>query len=270
MYKAIFIDIDGTLRDNNRNISERNIQAIRRVTEKGILVILCSARPKKYTEDISINCYASEYIITSNGAGIYNYKTNEILYLNVMDKQSCIELYKIAETVNAKFMMDGRENRIVNKCKDITSPEIELNTNIEEFINKSDIMQCVIVDEDFEKMKSIKNQIEKVKNIEIKNQHKNLIDDKAERRGSAYYDIAGIESSKGNAIKQLCKILKIDLKDTVAIGDSINDISMFKIVGHSVAMGNANDKIKQYADEITLSNEENGVAVFLEKIIKNM
>ena len=63
-------------------------------------------------------------------------------------------------------------------------------------------------------------------------------------------------------------MLDIDLKDAVAIGDDYNDISMFKVVGHSVAMENANYDVKQYVDEITLSNEEEGVAVFLEKLLK--
>ena len=56
MIKAIFIDIDGTLRDSNRNLSARTMETIRKVTEKGILVILCSGRPRKYTEERSREC----------------------------------------------------------------------------------------------------------------------------------------------------------------------------------------------------------------------
>lgn len=270
MYKAIFIDIDGTLRDDNRNISNITAETIKRVTKKGILVILCSGRPRKYTEDISKACTASKYIITSNGASIYDYEKNEVLYINKMDKTSIIELYKISEKVNAKFIIDSVNNRFVNKLKDLDNSEIQLKISIEEFIKENDIIQCVISDKDFDKIKSIKGQIEKIENVEIKNQHKNLIDKTAPRRGTAYYDVAAIESNKGNAIKEFCKIKNIDLKDVVAIGDSINDISMFKIVGHSVAMGNASDKVKKYADEITESNENNGVAVFLEKLLKEI
>ena len=61
----------------------------------------------------------------------------------------------------------------------------------------------------------------------------------------------------------------VDLKNTIAIGDDYNDVSMFKIAGYSVVMQNANNEVKKYADYITLSNEENGVAVFLEKLLKN-
>ena len=65
MIKAIFIDIDGTLRDSNRNLSAKTMETIKKVSEKGILVILCSGRPRKYTEQISREYFASKYIITS-------------------------------------------------------------------------------------------------------------------------------------------------------------------------------------------------------------
>jgi len=270
MYKAIFIDIDGTLRDNNKNISKQTIEAIENITKKGILVILCSGRPRKYTENVSKEAKASKYIISSGGACIYNYEKDDIIYINKMNKLACIELYKIAKEAKVRFIMDVGECRVVNKLKYLDGSEIELKTDIEKFVNENDVMQCVIADSDFEKIRSLKEKIEKLKNVEIKNQHKNLIDSSFAQEGSAYYDIANVEVSKGNAIIEFCKRLNIDLKDTIAIGDSHNDISMFETVGHSVVMENANDKIKKYADEITASNENNGVALFLEKLLNKM
>ena len=145
--------------------------------------------------------------------------------------------------------------------------ETELKTDIETFVNENNIAQCLIEDTDFEKIKPLKEDIEKVKNVEIKNQHKSLTDPKAPREGTIYYDIANIDSNKGNAVKKLCEILDIDLKDTIAIGDSYNDIHMFEVAGYNVVMGNADEEVKKYADEITLTNDEDGVAVFLEKLI---
>lgn len=128
-------------------------------------------------------------------------------------------------------------------------------------------MQCIIADKDFDKIKNLIPKIEKVKNVEIKNRHKSLIDSNYPRDNTIYCDVANIESSKGNAIEKLCQYLNIDLKDVISIGDDFNDLSMFEKVGLSVAMKNANEKVKEKADEITLSNEDNGVAVFLEEII---
>lgn len=268
MYKAIFIDIDGTLRDSKEHISDKTIEMIKKVTQKGILVILCSERPRKYTENVSRECGASKYIITSGGSNIYDYETNEVLYVNRMNKQACIELYHIAEEANVRFIMNVGDGRVVNKLKH--SDEIELKTDIETFVNENDVVQCVISDSNFENIKKIKGKIEKVKNVEIKNQSKNLIENMETTRKSGYCDVANIETSKGNGIKELCNKLQIDLKDTIGIGDDFNDIAMFQTVGYRVVMGNANDEIKQYADEVTLSNENDGVAVFLEKLLKQM
>lgn len=269
MYKAIFIDIDGTLRDNNENISYKTMEMIKKITEKGILVILCSGRPRKYTEDVSRACNASKYIITSGGSNIYDYEKRETLYVNRMNKAACIELYKIAEEAEVRFIMNVGEGRVVNKLKHLDETEIELKTDIETFVKEHDVVQCIIADSDFRKVKKIKDKIENVKHVEIKNQSKNMIGENEEDpRESGYCDVANIETSKGNGIKKLCEILNIDVKDTIAIGDDFNDIAMFQVVGYSVVMGNANDKIKEYADEVTLSNENDGVAVFLETLLK--
>lgn len=267
MYKAVFIDIDGTLRDSNRNISERNISAIKKITEKGILVILCSGRPRKYTENISKQCHASKYIITSNGGNIYDYEENKNLYVNILNKKACLELYKIAKEANVRFIMNVGESRVVNKLKYTDGSEIELDIDIETFIKRNDIVQCVIADTDFNKIQNLKEKIEKVQNVEIKNQHKSLINPKVPKEGTIYYDVANIESNKGNAVKEFCKKLEIDLKETIAIGDDYNDISMFKVVGYSVVMDNANDNVKKYSNKITKSNNEDGVAEFLESIL---
>ena len=267
MYKVIFIDIDGTLRNSKRELTNRTISAIKKVMQKGILVVLCSGRPQKFTEDVSRECGASQYVITSNGANIYDYRQHKNLYISSMDKKACIELYNIAIRAGVRLVMNVGPTKVVSKLRKKDGSETELKTDIETFVNENNIEQCLIEDTDFEKVKPLKEQIEKVKNVEIKNQHKSLIDPNAPREGTIYYDIANIEVNKGNAIKKLCEILDINLKDTIAIGDDYNDISMFKVAGYNVVMGNAIEEVKKYADEITLTNNQDGVAIFLEKLI---
>ena len=84
-----------------------------------------------------------------------------------------------------------------------------------------------------------------------------------------FCDIVNIDSNKGNAVKKLLEILNIKKEETIAIGDDINDLSMFEQVGYKVAVSNAIDIVKEKADEITLSNDEDGVAVFLNKLLEN-
>ena len=165
MVKAIFIDIDGTLRDSNRNLSENTIETIKRVSEKGILVILCCGRPRKYTEEISRKCFASKYIITSNGGNIYDYEQNKILYVNKMDKEAIIKLYEIANPEDIRFIMNVGEGRVVNKVKH-PDQENKLEEDIKEFAYKNDVVQCTIADSNFDKIKKLVPKIEAVENVE--------------------------------------------------------------------------------------------------------
>ena len=148
MCKAIFIDIDGTLK-NNTEISKRTISVIKKVVEKGILVILCSGRPRQYVENISRKCYASTYIISSNGGVIYDYKKNKILYKSAIKKHACMELYKISEEFNTTFIMDIEGMQVVNKLEKCNSSKKVLDTNIKTFLSDNNIMLCTIKDENF-------------------------------------------------------------------------------------------------------------------------
>lgn len=85
-----------------------------------------------------------------------------------------------------------------------------------------------------------------------------------------FCDIANIDSNKGIAVKKMLEILNIKKEETIAIGDDNNDLSMFEQVGYKVAVNNAIDIVKEKADEITLSNDEDGVAIFLDKLLKEI
>lgn len=268
MIKAIFIDIDGTLRNSERELSIKTINTIKKVTENGILVILCSGRPRKYTEKISRECFASKYIITSSGGNIFDYEQNKVLYINKMDKEAIMKLYEIANPADVRFIMNVGEGRVVNKVKH-PDQEIKLGEDIRSFVYNNDVVQCTIADSDFDKIKNLIPKLEQVENVEIKNRHKSLLDIKFKDDKTIFCDIANIDCNKGTAIKKLLEILNIKKEEAIAIGDDNNDLSMFEQVGYKVAVANAIDIVKEKADEITLSNDDDGVAVFLEKLLEN-
>ncbi|MCI7239359.1 MAG: HAD-IIB family hydrolase, partial [Anaerococcus sp.] len=81
-----------------------------------------------------------------------------------------------------------------------------------------------------------------------------------------FLDIMPKGINKGRSLIEIADYYKIDHKDTIAFGDEINDIEMIKAAGVGVAMGNASEDIKKAAKFITLSNDENGVAVYLNKL----
>ena len=89
------------------------------------------------------------------------------------------------------------------------------------------------------------------------------------RSEDSLYTITAAGTSKGQALKSIAGALNIELCDVLSIGDNFNDIAMFEISGHSVAMGNSDSLVKQSADEVTLSHNENGVSQYLLRKLLN-
>ena len=267
MYKIIFIDIDGTLRNDNKEITSRTKKAIQQIVEKGIQVVICSGRRRKYTEEVSKEALASKYVIVCNGGEIYDYEKKEIIYQNELENESMITLYHMAEKYDVQLSINAEGDRIVKDPTNIPT-DIVLQEPIEHFVKKKVITQCIFSSTTLEKIKKIKEEVNLLGNVEIANLSKCLVDSKLPEEQPFFLDIACKSTSKGNAIKKLCEYLKIDLKDTIAIGDNYNDLTMFEVVGHRVVMGNAPEDIKKVANEVTDTNNNDGVAKFLEKICK--
>ena len=183
-----------------------------------------------------------------------------------MDKEAIIKLYEIANPADVRFIMNVGEGRVVNKVKH-PDQEIKLGEDIRSFVYNNDVVQCTIADSDFDKIKNLIPKLEQVENVEIKNRHKSLLDIKFKDDKTIFCGIANIDCNKGTAIKKLLEILNIKKEEAIAIGDDNNDLSMFEQVGYKVAVANAINIVKEKADEITLSNDDDGVAVFLEKLI---
>ena len=269
MYKIIFIDIDGTLRNDKKEITGKTKEAIQKAIEKGIYVVICSGRPTKYVEEISKETLASNYVIGCNGGEIYDYEEKKTIHLNALEKEEVIALWHIAERYDVQIIMISNGKRIVKKQTD-DETDILLEEPIENFVTENSITQCVFSSLNLENIRNFKDEINDIKDIEIVNSSKCLVNNSFPEEKPFFLDINCKGTSKGNAIKKLCEYLKIDLKDSVAIGDSYNDVTMFETVGHSVAMKNAPEEIKKIVNEVTDTNNEDGVAKFLEKVNKEV
>ena len=197
----------------------------------------------------------------------YDYKDEKIIFANKMDKEDCIKLYNIAKENNIKFVMNTYKGRVVTKLDGSLEDEL-LCEPIETFLEETEVMQCLLQDKNFELIKSLKEEIEKIDGVGIKNQSKSLTNQNISPTNSTYYDIADKITSKGYGVKKICESLNLDTKEVISIGDDYNDLTMFAVTGYSVAMGNANDEIKSKAKEVTATNNEDGVAIFLEKLIR--
>jgi Cof subfamily protein (haloacid dehalogenase superfamily) len=263
MYKAVFLDLDGTLLDNEKNISKENIEAIERAKAKGVLVCICSGRQIDITREYKNMAHASNYMICSNGAIIYDDDLGEELFSAYMEKDFCKEAYEYVEKNGLTIRFDTKYGRYVNNENFNTSTEILLTEGIDKFLADNEIIQMSIVGNTFEEIDKARDSL----NVEGKNTSiGNRYSEEFPKHYCAFNCIND-SVSKGNAIRGLCKYLKIDLKDIIAIGDESNDVSMVEVAGLGIAMENGFDDVKAVAKEITKSNVENGVAFILNKYI---
>lgn len=121
--------------------------------------------------------------------------------------------------------------------------EIELSNNIEEFVNNNNIIQISLGHKDEKIINKLISKFDNHANIRVAN--KFLFNKQKNTDQIWIINIVESNVSKGNAIKQLCNILNVNISDTIAFGDDINDLSMLQTVGYGVAMGNSCEKIKK-------------------------
>ena len=228
-------------------MTKRTVSAIQKAKEKGIQIVLISGRSRMSA--IKFQEFSSRYLINCNGADLYDYQEKEVLYQSVMDSQFCQQLYEMANEEEMVIKLDFGLSRAVNQPEYLEDYEIHLTEKISENENK---------------IEKVKNWIEKQTNFVVTNQFIWEVNGKQMKA----IHITNSNVSKGNTMAALSKFLKIDLNDVIAIGDKTNDISMIKMAGIGVAMGNAPDEIKKIADRVTATNEEDGVAEVLEKILE--
>jgi len=259
--KIIFTDIDGTLTNSKREITNITKDIIKKIKEQGIYIILCSGRPNSYTIKKSIDSNASNIVISNNGSLIYNYDTNETIYKNEISKDNLYNIYKFCNENNIDCTLNGILNIYKNHSCDKDAIYIESFDKIDE-----PIVQIVI---DLKKYTDIIKIQDYVKNsgvLEISNCSKSVLN--LDKNANKYvFDIINRNYGKGNGIKMLLKYLNISKDESICFGDHINDYSMFKECGFAVAMKNGMKEIKDKADFITETNDNNGVAEFLKKYI---
>lgn len=258
MYKAIFLDLDGTLLDDDKNVSQENRKAIDMAESIGVSVCLCSGRQKEFVKKIKEKAgINSQYVISSNGCEIYDLKNKEVLFTANLENSLSKNLYEYCENKGHLIRIDTIYGRFLNNMKYEYSGELEFSENIDKFLSENNVIQISVCTKTEHEIDEAINYIKSLgADIKIENRYKT-----GNRDWSLWaINIINKNASKGNAIYGLCKYLKIDIKDVIAMGDDLNDISMIKEAGLGVAMGNATPKVKQVADEITKTNNENGVA----------
>ncbi len=260
--KLIFIDSDATLKKTNGTISERVKKAIQKNREIGNKIVISTARPRYQTLEVMRESGADSIIVSSNGSEIYDSNNKNIIFNSFVDNDEIIKLVEYAYSLDIRLILVMEDYEYVTK--NIRNPNQKLldKNNYKNELAKCNVKQCMFIDK-----KS--NEIYKMKDILFQNDKLHIVDEINENSSyeEKWFSVANSNCSKGNALRILSKYLNIPIEDTIAIGNDKNDISMFEVAGLSVAVANASDNIKNKVDHVTLSNDEDGVAVFLETLL---
>ena len=268
MIKAVFIDIDETLTNSKREVTEKTLDQIKRCIEKGILIILTSGRTRKDAINYQKQIGASPYIISSNGASCYDELKKKEIFKEPIKKEVVKQLLEYAHENEYTIKFNYNEEMVLNKAAYPDEKDKEKTIQeLENIIENENIVQYVVSSPDIEKMLELKRYLaKKFYDIKIVNESKKLKNPELKPSKNYYCDITSATISKGKAVQMICEYLDLTGKEIITIGDGENDISMFNITPNSVAMGNALEYIKKQVKYVTSSNDEDGVAKVLEKL----
>lgn len=246
--KAIILDLDGTLLDDNKKISDKTIEFLIQI-RRDIKIIPASARQfctiKPYLEKLDL-LNDDNYTICFNGSLVVGNKEDE-LFSSYIDKNVVVEIDDFILDNNIDWTYYLYDNRLLRK--DIS--------DIKEFVNKNNIYKIVGISTP-EVIDKIRNNLPKciLDNLEITSSELNRI------------EFVNKGMTKVKAIELLLNKIDIDKENVVAIGDGDNDIDMIKYVGCGIAMLNSPKIVKENADIVTkYSNNEDGVYYAIKEIL---
>lgn len=258
--KLIAIDLDGTLLNKDRKVTTEVNEAIRAAKEAGIYVVLCTGRPfpgvVPLIEELGLE-ESDDYVITYNGALVQNTHTRESIIDYTMTHQDYLVLEKAAAEAGSHFHAIHNDG-IFTPNRDISKYSVHESfiIGIPLFYRTPEEMDPTVK---YNKMMMIDEP--SVLEAAIARLPQSVWDTYTILRSEPFYlEILNKEASKGKAVAALAARLGIDRKEVMAIGDSGNDIDMVDFAGIGIAMDNATDQVKDVADFITTSNNENGVA----------
>ena len=256
--KIIFFDVDGTLYIPNHNgITDKVKEAIVKTREKGHLCFIASGRPVGFIAD-NIKEIGFDGFVLANGANIkYNEQDLAVRYLDYHHIKEVVDCLReknieyVFETPTYCYM--SQNNKHFKEFYKLCNIDLD---NIKHEYDEDEVLHRTIKLEVWaDSQEELDYAVSCFKNFayEIHPDNHSM---------EVYSKVV----SKATGILDVLKLLNIDIKDSYCFGDGPNDVEMFETVGHAIAMGNAIDIIKEKADEICLSVQQDGVAYKLEEL----
>ncbi|BDP80767.1 hypothetical protein EfmAA290_14430 [Enterococcus faecium] len=267
--KLAAIDLDGTLLDRNGKIPEENIQALRKFDENGGIVTVATGRNSISAKDIFSELGIGGYLISSNGSLIAEMKDGKmakVLRRSKIDSDTLRKAFFYAQEAKISIIAsrETQDDQLTfdesNLVKD--DPYYEhfnlQNHSFDQILNMLEdpslsYLKLALTDKSEEKLQKLQRdlQADGIQSV-FSDPH--------------FLEITPTGITKAHSLVFLADYLGIESSDIMAFGDQENDIAMLNYSGLSIAMGNAQRQVKEIANQVTLTNEEAGVAYILKNL----
>lgn len=268
--RLIALDLDGTVFDDEKNISPRTLAALRAALDKGVVVIPATGRSLSGVPAAFRDLPGVRYALTSNGAAVVELATGRRLVNQPFDPAVAAKVYDIIEPYGGSLaIFIGGE--VYAPQQSMAEAMKNVPANLLAYVMSTRI----VVDDIHDTFRQHADEIEKFSVIYPDDATR----DAAWRAVAAQCEVEITSSlghnmeinapgvTKGTGLLELARVLGLRRDQVMACGDSGNDLAMIRAAGLGVAMENAEPEIKAAADHITLDNNHDGVAVAIEKFV---
>jgi len=269
-YKLLVLDIDGTLINNQKEITPYTKSILLKIQQIGIKIVLASGRPTYGVIPIAKELELDKnggYILSYNGSQIIDMATNELLFEKRVDPVMIPYLERKAQKNNFAIftyhqdtiLTNQPDNQWIQQEATLNGMQIKETPHFAESIDFSPC-KCMLVSDDEEALAGLENHWKR-----------RLAGSLDVFRSEPYFlEVVPMQIDKANTLSVLLEKLSIDPKNVIAIGDGVCDVSMIQLAGLGIAMGNAQESVKACADYVTDSNEKDGVAKVVENILSDI
>lgn len=269
-YRLIAFDMDGTLLNSKKQISQKNMDAIKLAAADGKYIVLSTGRCIPELEEFFDIIPDVRYLICVSGAMVYDVKERKVIYSKFLQKDHIETILKessyedpmihflgefsISETEKQTHMVDYGMGAYQEMYDRVCRPVEDIRSFYYE--NLLNIAKLNLYHQDEKSREQTRKYLKKT-GIEIE-----MMDSETT---SLECNAKGV--TKGNGLRKLCEYLNISIDETIAVGDADNDLDILKTAGLAVAMGNANEHVKKIADVQVADNDHDGCAEAIKKIL---
>ena len=266
-YKLLVLDVDGTLLNDEREISKRTLAALLKVQQMGVRIVLASGRPTyglmPLAKTLELGNYGG-FVLSYNGCHIIKAQNGEILFERRINPEMLPYLEKKARK-NGFAIFTYHDDTLITDSPDNEYIKNEALLNNLKIIKEDEFSTAI----DFAPCKCMLVS-DKEKALIGLEQHweKRLAGTLDAFRSEPYFlEVVPCGVNKANTLGALLEHLGVTREEVIAVGDGVCDVTMLQLAGMGVAMGHSQDSVKVCADYVTASNEEDGVALAVEKLI---